>query len=340
MSNEMSVGSQGAKRSAVSLSDESGKEVPLASTTRISLDDVQGVVDSAMDKQQKGIQVLLANLSKGMEDLDKETRTHTQTGFNELGSRVDHLEAAQRKQETINVEVQQKLQDLQAKNESLEKSMHVAHKQAITREDVQSDKFDRPANLEVIKVRSHIYVSKRAVEDSLAPWLNENGIKPEEYTLEGNEPQGKFFTLRFCVNPLSNARMVETSLKSLKDKNGKRKEIKAKLPNNREQILHIGGDENDQVRTKRRMVACFKKALEALKPDMDMESVFCKWYKSSIFCDKLEVCMVDPKSRNIKRDEYWWNKDALTELQINKDVFLDKIFSFVERPEEKVQWSL
>ena len=313
---------------------------PMASTSRISLDDVQGVVDSALDQQHKGMQKLLANLSEGMQSLNCETREHTQRGFNELGSRVSHLEEAQRKQANINEEVKQQILDLQSKNASLEKSMHVAHKQAITREDVQADKFDRPPNLEVIKVRSHIYVSKRAVEDALAPWLNGNGINPEEYTLEGNEPQGKFFTIRFCVNPLSNARMVDTALKSLKDQNGKRKEIKAKLPNNREQILHIGGDENDQIRTKRRMVACFRKALEAVKPDFDMEKVYVKWYKSTIFCGELELCMVDPQSRNIKRDEFWWNHDALKELQINKEVFLDKIFSFIERPEEKVQWSL
>ena len=102
------------------------------------------MVDTALDQQHKGMQKLLANLSEGMQNLDKETREHTQKGFNELGSRVTDLEAARRKQESINEEVKQQILDLQTKSETLEKSMHVAHKQAITREDVQADKFDRP----------------------------------------------------------------------------------------------------------------------------------------------------------------------------------------------------
>ena len=104
----------------------------------------------------------------------------------------------------------------------------------------------------------------------------------------------------------------------------------------------LGGDENDEDRTKRRMVTCLKKALESLKPDFHMESVSYKWYKSTIYVDTTPLCMLEPKSRSIKRDEFWWNLEALQseEVGINKDVFLDKIFSFIDRPEERVQWSL
>ena len=88
------VGSQGYKRSAVA---SNAADTPLASTTRISLDDVQGVVDSALDQQHKGMQKLLANLSEGMQTLDKQAREHTQNGFNELGNRISNLEKTQKK---------------------------------------------------------------------------------------------------------------------------------------------------------------------------------------------------------------------------------------------------
>ena len=117
MSNGKDVPSQstGNKRAALS-SDEN--DIPQIAT-RVSLDDVQGVVDQALDKQQKGMQGLLKKLSEGMESLSNETREHTQSGFKELGTRVSGLEAAQRKQEAINEEVKQELQGLKDRSAEL-----------------------------------------------------------------------------------------------------------------------------------------------------------------------------------------------------------------------------
>ena len=117
MSNGKDVPSQstGNKRAALS-SDEN--DIPQIAT-RVSLDDVQGVVDQALDKQQKGMQGLLKKLSEGMESLSNETREHTQSCFKELGTRVSGLEAAQRKQEAINEEVKQELQGLKDRSAEL-----------------------------------------------------------------------------------------------------------------------------------------------------------------------------------------------------------------------------
>ena len=73
-----------------------------------------------------------------------------------------------------------------------------------------------------------------------------------------------------------------------------------------------------------------------------MESVSYKWFKSTVYFGTTPVFLLEPKSRTIKREEFWWNLEALSsdEIDIEKDVFLDKIFAFIDRPDEKVQWSL
>lgn len=330
MSNAMETqSSQSAKRPATGSPDNE---------TNLTLNDVQSVVDTSLATHQQGIQGLLANLSKGMAELDTKTRRETTEQFQCLGSRISSLEGAQSKQSEINQDVRKELDELKTKTSTLEDQLQIAKKSAITREDLKSIAFDRPANLEIIKVNAKSYVSKSSVEESLAIWLLGNDIKPESYVLEGNEPQGKYFTVRFQVNPLANARMVDTALQSLKMSNGSRKDVTVTLPNKRVEKLHIGGDENDLSRTKRRMATCLKKALLAIDPEL--QNVHYKQYQDQVYVDDVKLCLVAPKSTNVQRTEFWWNLQALPKLHLEKEALLDKVWTFLHKPEEDVQWSL
>ena len=86
------------------------------------------------------------------------------------------------------------------------------------------------------------------------------------------------------------------------------------------------------------MSACLKKALESIDPEL--QNVHYKQYKSQVYADKIGLCMLDPASKDIKRSEFWWNKEGLAELKLDQEAILDKVFALLHRPEENIQWSL
>ncbi len=54
--------------------------------------------------------------------------------------------------------------------EKMEKQLELASQTSLSREDVVSDKFDRP-NLEIRRVTSKKFVNQNAVELAITPWL-------------------------------------------------------------------------------------------------------------------------------------------------------------------------
>ena len=48
---------------------------------------------------------------------------------------------------------------------------------AITREEIDSDLFDRPPNIEIIKTKSLTFVSKTAIENAITFFLGELGFE-------------------------------------------------------------------------------------------------------------------------------------------------------------------
>ncbi len=170
-----------------------------------------------------------------------------------MGALEGALETFQTEQQHKNTKYEEHFAELKAHNERLEKQLHMANKSAVSSEEVQSDNFDRPPNLEVIRINANRFVTKNSVEDQVTPWLTTAGTAPEQWTLEGGTPTGKKIVIRFLLNPLSAARMVQDSLKSLKNKDGVRKTFDAKLVNGQTEPLHIGPDEAPKSRTQRRM---------------------------------------------------------------------------------------
>ena len=65
--------------------------------------------------------------------------------------------------------------DLRYSAEFLEDQLKLANKCVISREDLQSNEFDRPGNLEIIRVNAHRYVTKRSRDDALTPRAHRDG---------------------------------------------------------------------------------------------------------------------------------------------------------------------
>ena len=154
----------------------------------------------------------------------------------------------------------------------------------------------------------------------------------------GNEPQGKSFHIRFQINSLSAARMVQAALANLRDESGHWRTISCKLANSQMEKLHIGPDESEKVRTKRRMAACVKKTIGELYPDLP--NVHYKFFKEAIYSDKTAICRLVPTSSEVARDMFLWNLPFLPALGINKANLLDKTMQFAQRADENVEWSL
>ena len=57
----------------------------------------------------------------------------------------------------------------------------------LTQADLQSDEFDRPPNIEVIRVSCPKYVSKSSIENALTPFLSDLGYPKETWSVTGNE---------------------------------------------------------------------------------------------------------------------------------------------------------
>ena len=138
----------------------------------------------------------------------------------------------------------------------------------VSKFDSDHDEFDRPPDLSLPKGNSSRHSSKKAVEDALIPCLADCKVNPGHWKLEGKAPQGRFFTVKFLFSPLSATRAAQAALGNLRDSDGKWKSIKAQLVNNDNEKLHIGLDENDKAKTKRKMAACVKKATGESYPDV------------------------------------------------------------------------
>ena len=156
--------------------------------------------------------------------------------------------------------------------------------------------------------------------------------------LVGNQPQGKSVHVRFQINSLSAARMVQAALANLKNESGSWRTISCTMANGQLEKLNIGPDESEKVRTKRRMSACVKKAIGELHPDIP--NVHYKFFKEAIYFDRTTICRLVPASAEVDRNMFLWNNDSLPNLGISKTNLLDKTMQLLQRADENVEWRL
>jgi len=319
---------------------------PVADTSRPNLSDnldqVHALLDKSLETHSESTKAFVGKLmdqfSTHMEENNSRASEAFKTSLLQLGGRVTALEEHNQVQLAVNAKFEKQIAELLQRTALLENQPRIANsKNLASMQDVQSDSFDRPANLSVLKVNANRYISKRAVEDALAPWLAEVKITQDQWELEGKSPQGRFFTVKFNLNPLSAARATQDALGNLRDSGGEWRCIEAKLVNEQTEKLHIGADENEKARTKRRMAACVKKAIGEL---YKLDNVHFKPYKEAVYADKTGICFLNPTSKDVTRDMFLWNNEALPELHINKHALLDKIMQLLERPGRSIPWSL
>ena len=176
---------------------------------------------------------------------------------------------------------------LNVRQAELERQLLIANQTSVTRQEVDSNISDRPANPEIIRINARRYVTKLSVREAIEPWLHEVGIKSDQYSLVGHAPNGKQFTIKFPLNPLSSARLAREALDGLRDEDGIWKKFQAKLVNGSLEQINIGGDENNKTRTIRRMSKAFKTAMGELHAEV--EDVHYRAYKEAIFFNNVGI---------------------------------------------------
>ena len=122
--------------------------------------------------------------------------------FQHVGTRVSSVEHRTDLLEKTTSSNTDALTELSKRQKVLEQQLVMANKNAISREEVESDAFDRPPNREILKINTKRYVTKVSVQEAVEPWLAASGSGPDQYSLGGDSPNGKLFTIRFPFSAL------------------------------------------------------------------------------------------------------------------------------------------
>ena len=288
-----------------------------------------------LEQQQQLVSGMLASSSQGTTKLLSDFVASSEERFRKQDEKIGADDARCSNIEATQNAVQAEMQELKDGQTRLEEQLRLANSNVLSREDVASDKFDRPPDLSIIRVSSKKFATKVAVENAITPWLTNAGVSRDLWSLSGNTT-GKKFRVHFLQNPLSSARLVEECLAALKDENGTWTEIYVTLVNKTREKLFISPDESPKAETQRRMA---KSLLRVLAEDYaHVEEVHFRKNKASVFAGKVGIAIMQPTGPNPSRDSFLWNLKGVEELGLERGAILTKTLSYLASPEDQIHW--
>ena len=231
--------------------------------------------------------------------------------------------------------------DLAREHKTLAEQLSVAKKQTVERADVEADNFDRPPNLEVIRITSKKPLATEAVKTALAPWLSEVvGLDSDSWKIVVANQSGKGFLLKFCFLPLQNSRTVNKAMECIKKEDGTFREFTTVAADSSVNRIRLDRDENPKSRAQRRMAAVFKGVVADTYPDL--ENVHFrrnqKLERTTVFVGATPLCTFAPTSHRIDPSFFLWNYDAVTEYKIDKAAVIRDTLAKLDNPEESIEW--
>ena len=312
----------------------------LSQEAPITKGDLSEFLDARFKEQDQATAHMVGNL----------VNSHNASSRETLSAIVARSDQRYQEQLDINANVQtqlaqssKRLEDLEGRQTKLEAALGIANQASVSREDVASLKFDRPPNLEILRVSAKKTVTQTAVEEALHPWLQEVcGFSNQQWKIVPSVPPGRQFTLKFNLNPVSNAEMVSKAMGFMRDDAGDFRKFSCSRPDGSAESLRIDRDESDKMRTQRRMAAVSIKALgevETALEDLHIRKDH-KMARTTIFAGKLPICTMLPTSSEILPTFFGWNNLVVQEREIDKAAVLARTMELLERPEDSVQWSL
>ena len=266
-----------------------------------------------------------------LSDFTKATEARFKQHDNQIASINERVGGVQATQDQHG----EKLTQLEQDQKQLRDALRLANEHSLTRDMVETDQFDRPPNIEIVRISAGRFVSKISVENAIRPWLGEAEIPEESWKLVGGTPNGRNFVLRFLQNPYTSAKLVNDCLGKLKDEEGNWRKFEADMVNGAKAKLHIGRDENPKTRCTRRLAKCFQEAILHFNPTLP--EVHYRPKKYAVYSGKEGVCKLDLKSENISVGDFLWNYPVVDkpELNIDKDAIIQKS---IELFNDEIQW--
>ena len=223
---------------------------------------------------------------------------------------------------------------------------------SITRAEVNFGDFDRPVNLEILRIGSPKFVSVASIQNAITPFVVGCGFPIDTWKIQGHT-DGRNFSVQFLQNALTSAKNVDKCVGALKDEEGNWKTFfaetaKKNLDGTFETCkLHVGKDQNDKTRTIGFMVRMFYKAFEATH----VGRKDAKYFQGSfniVTDDKSKsrdenihpFAKFVPTSKTMARQSVEWNLVACAEYKIDKDALMDKFLYYSSDPADRVEWCL
>jgi len=289
---------------------------------------MQTDLKASNDALMASVSHLMGKMGERVDNVENTTRVHTER-LNSVDERLQHLTTRQN--------------ELAKANDLLSDTLNVARKQTIEREDMVSDAFNRPPDMEKVRVSATKFVTVQSVEAALGHFLGEVvGLKVGDWRLVVDGNNGRNFALRFAFLPLQNARTVNQIMGKLKKESGEYWKFQATAPNESLVDVRLDRDENSKTRTQRSMAAVIKKAIAEIAPETENvhQRRNQRLDRVTVYSNKVPICTCLPLDADVKREYFQWNYEALPELGLaeSKDQILAKAMALLEGPEEHIQW--
>ena len=265
--------------------------------------------------------------------------------FVAVETRVDKVEATVSGLSTDLSAMQSSIVEIQKEQARQAEALLLANRSGVlTWSDLQSDEFDRPSNIEVIRVSSPKYVSKTSVENALSPFLSDLGYPNDIWSVTGNEG-GKEFFVQFQQNALTSAKNVKHVLQNLKV-NGKYKifnaeTVKIDSTTGKPQTakLFVSGDQNPKQKAVRYMCVKFTEACKTLYPSMEWS-----YYDGVVQFtvedekDRQGLAIMLPTKSSVDRSMVQWDNILVNKYELDKTKIFDLFDKLSSGPAAAKEW--
>jgi hypothetical protein len=232
--------------------------------------------------------------------------------FNALHSDLSELQSRCDKSERDNAELWKTVRLLQD-------AMALARDSALSQDILDNDEFDRPLQLDTLRVGTATPVTKEALLEATKTWMADLKLSDEMWTLNG-PTTGKQFSLRFLGLPVVAARWAKKANTSLKQNDGTWKDILVEDGNGGTTKLFIGEDRNPKMLVQDRLGRRIAAAVRDLHPKMH---VFYRKRDSTVFIESKPVIRPVADSREDFR--FLWDHAQVDRIGLVKATIMEKL---------------
>ena len=167
----------------------------------VSHDEFSQMLEEHHQRTQKSTIIAVETITAAHNDSQTTlVRTFADATNKRLAQHDARLASVESRTDTVDAEQLQlagKFESMVAEQAYLRDQLALANKPSVTRADLDSDAFDRPVLLGIIRVTAPKYVSSINIHNAIAPWLAHSGLSPDQWEVTGAKAggNGRFFNV-------------------------------------------------------------------------------------------------------------------------------------------------